>query len=116
MSSDLSTVFEPILQLRGVRGAMIVSAADGVVVAAALMEDVDGDAFAALTASLVTRLGSLTELAGQGAPRCVQLHAEQGAVFLATGPADLLLVVLAGTGTPVGQARLQVLQAAGQLA
>lgn len=115
MTDDLAAVFEPILQIRGVRGAMIVSAADGVVVAASLMEDVDGDAFAALTASLVGRLGSLTDLAGQGAPRCVQLHAERGAVFLATGPADLLLVVLAGAGTPVGLARLQVIQAAGQL-
>ncbi|HEU5467291.1 MAG TPA: roadblock/LC7 domain-containing protein, partial [Gemmatimonadales bacterium] len=53
-----------ITSVRGVRGAMVVAGADGLVVAESLMEGIKGAAVAALAASLATRLGRAMEAGG----------------------------------------------------
>ena len=51
-----ANVLKRVSAVRGVRGAMLVSAPDGLVVAESLMDDVDGRAVAALAAALTARL------------------------------------------------------------
>ena len=53
-----------VTRVPGVRGALVVAATDGLVVAAQLMDGIDGQAAAALTGSLVGRLGRTAESAG----------------------------------------------------
>ncbi len=57
MSADLQKKLEQVTRVRGVMGAMIVGAGDGLVVAESLMEGVRGNAVAALAASLFSRFG-----------------------------------------------------------
>src|SRR5438046_508514 len=56
-----------VTRVRGVRGAMIVSSDDGLVVAEHLMEGIKGSAVAALAASLANRLRRAMAAAGVGA-------------------------------------------------
>ena len=51
--SPFAAALELVTHVPGVRGAMIVSAQDGVVVAEALMDEMKGSAVAALAASLL---------------------------------------------------------------
>jgi len=116
MTSQFQTLLDPLTRLVGVQGAMLVSGSDGLVIAEALMETVRGDALAALSASLVGRVRQLAGTAGRGEPLFVQLQAKGGAVFVATAPADLLVVVLGGSETPVGLARVEMRRAVEHLA
>ena len=86
--------------VRGVRGAMLVSAPDGLVVSESSMEDVDGRAIAALAASLAGRLRRAAGGAGLGRPTVIQLRGETG-------------TLLAGDReTNLGLTRLELLEAA----
>src|SRR3989454_1077831 len=76
-----------ITRVRGVRGAMLVAAEDGIVVAEQLMEGIKGPAVSALAASLATRLGRAMEAAGVGARLFWHLQAEQGALLVVPTPA-----------------------------
>ena len=111
MSRTYLTLLDPLTRLVGARGAMIVSAEDGLVVAEFLMENVKGSALAALAASLATRVARVVETSGRGAPRFIQLQAKGGSVFVAPAPADLILVLFTGPETAAGAARLEMLQA-----
>src|SRR5205823_1103547 len=71
-----------ITRVRGVRGAMLVSAEDGIVVAEQLMEGIKGPAVSALAASLATRLRRAMEAAGVGASLFWHLQAEHGALLV----------------------------------
>jgi predicted regulator of Ras-like GTPase activity (Roadblock/LC7/MglB family) len=113
--SGPEAVLERVCAVRGLRGAVIVSAADGLVVAESLMEGVDGRAIAALAASLMMRLRRAVEAAGRRAPAFVQLAAEQGSVLAAPAGEDLVLVAVAGPDANVGLARLELLAAARSL-
>jgi predicted regulator of Ras-like GTPase activity (Roadblock/LC7/MglB family) len=116
MNAAVREALERLNAVRGVRGAVLVAAADGLVVAESLMEGIDGRATAALMASLATRLRRVAEAAGRAAPAFVQLQAEAGAVLGAPCADDLLLVAIAGPDANVGMARLELLEAAGRLA
>ena len=59
MIRDYRALLEPLTRLRGVRGAMIVAADDGVVVVDALMDGMKGKALAALAAALYGLTGLL---------------------------------------------------------
>jgi predicted regulator of Ras-like GTPase activity (Roadblock/LC7/MglB family) len=115
MSAPAATL-QRLCAVRGLRGAVIVSAADGLVVAESLMEGVDGKAVAALAASLVLRLRRAVEAAGRQAPAFVQLAAEHGSVLAAPAGDDLLVVAVAGPDANVGLARLELLSAVQGLA
>lgn len=102
-----------ITRIPGVRGALVVSREDGLVVADALMEGVDGGAVAALAASLAGRMRGVTTVLGQPEPVLLQLAGTEGMLMLAPGQSDLLLVAVAGTEANIAELRLSLLAAAG---
>ncbi|HEX6104511.1 MAG TPA: roadblock/LC7 domain-containing protein [Gemmatimonadales bacterium] len=104
-----------VTRIPGVRGALIASAADGLVVAEQLMDGVDGRAAAALTGSLIARLGRTAEEAGVRPPVFVQLRGEEGSILAAPGSEGLVLVAVVGPEANLGLARLEMLDAAGRL-
>jgi predicted regulator of Ras-like GTPase activity (Roadblock/LC7/MglB family) len=109
-------VLDRVTRVPGVRGALVIAATDGLVVAEQLMDGVDGQAAAALTGSLVGRLVRTAEGAGMRAPTFLQLRGEGGSVLAALGPDDLVLVAVVGPDANLGLARLEMLDAAGKLA
>ena len=111
MSLDLA--LGDITRIPGVRGALVVSRDDGLVVADALMEDVDGGAVAALAASLAGRMRGVTTVLGQPEPVLLLLAGTEGILLLAPGQSGLLLVAVAGSEVNVAELRLGVLAAAG---
>src|SRR5205814_3011604 len=82
----MSQALDMITRVRGVRGAMLVSAEDGIVVAEQLMEGIKGPAVAALEASLAGRLRRAMDAAGVGAGRFWHVQAERGGLLV--GPAS----------------------------
>ena len=112
----LDAALDRVTRVRGVRGAMLVSGDDGLVVAEALMEGIRGNAVAALAASLATRLGRAMDAAGAGRQRFVHLAAERGKLLMMPAPDNLLLVTLADEHVNVGLARLEMQQALEELA
>ena len=102
-----------ITRIPGVRGALVVSREDGLVVADALMEGVDGAAVAALAASLAGRMRGVTAVLGQPEPVLLMLGGTEGILLLAPGLSGLLLVAVAGAEVNVAELRLSVLAAAG---
>jgi len=98
--------------VRGVRGAMMVSLADGLVVAEQLMEGIKGAAVAALAASLANRLGRAMEGGGVGRGVFWHLQAERGALLVVPARAGLLVVAVAEPGVNAGLVRLELLRAA----
>ena len=95
--TDVQAVLERVTRVAGVRGALVASTADGLVVAEQLMDEVDGRAAAALAGSLVSRLMRTAGAAGRRPPSCVQLRADRGSILAAPGAHD--------TGTTAATAR-----------
>jgi predicted regulator of Ras-like GTPase activity (Roadblock/LC7/MglB family) len=106
---------ERVTHVAGIRGAMLVAESDGLVVAEALAEGLDGAAVAALAASLTLRLRRTAMSAGLAVPQVVQLRAERGTVLSVPAGDDLLLVAVAERDANLGLARLELRQAAAQL-
>ena len=110
------TALDRITRVPGVRGALVIDAADGLVVAEQLMDGIDGQAAAALTGSLVGRLTRTAESAGMRPPAFIHLRADSGSVLAAPGPDNLVLVAVVSPDANLGLARLEMIEAAGQLA
>lgn len=114
----MSKALDLITRVRGVRGAMLVSAEDGLVVAEQLMEGIKGGAVAALAASLAGRLRRAMEAAGTGASVFWHLQAEQGALLVVpgggggAGEGGILIVAVAEPDVNIGLVRLELLRAA----
>ena len=113
--TEAEAALERVTQVPGVRGSLLISGSDGLVVAERLMEGIDGRAIAALAASLVQRLDRATNRAGMRAPTFVHLKGNSGSVLAAPGRSDLVLVAVAGTDANLGLARMQMLDAVGRL-
>lgn len=107
---------ERVTQVPGVRGSLLISGDDGLVVAERLMEGIDGRAVAALAASLVQRLGRAVDGAGLRSPTFVHLRSNDGSVLAAPGRDDLVLVAVANVDANLGRARIEMLDAVGRLA
>lgn len=116
MSANWTGLLDGITRVSGVRGALVVSADDGLVVAESSMGDVDGGAVAALAASLCLRLGRVSGAIGSAAPRLVQLEAERGGLVAAPAGDGLLLVAVTGAAANVGLLRLALRDAAERMA
>ncbi len=114
MSAGQATL-DRITRVPGVRGALIASTADGLVVAEQLMDGIDGRAAAALSGSLVARLARTAQRAGVRPPVFIHLRGEDGSILAAPGAQELVLVAVAGPDANLGLARLEMLEAAGQL-
>lgn len=115
MTGNLTALLEELSRQRGVRGSLLASAADGLVVAEVAMEGVDTRAVAALGAALVQRLSRAARTAGHSEPAFLHVHGDDG-VLLAMPAGELLLLVLAAPEINVGLARLAMREAAEQTA
>ncbi len=107
---------ERVTGVPGVRGSLLISGADGLVVAERLMDGIDGRAIAALAGSLVQRLGRATVGAGMRSPTFVHLRGDAGSVLAAPCQNDLVLVAVVGLDANLGLARLEMLDVVGRLA
>jgi predicted regulator of Ras-like GTPase activity (Roadblock/LC7/MglB family) len=101
-----------VTRVRGVRGALLVSAADGLVVAEQLMEGIKGPALAALASSLASRLGRAMTAAGIGASVFWHLQCSGGALLVVPASSGVLVVAIAEPEVNVGLVRLELLRAA----
>jgi predicted regulator of Ras-like GTPase activity (Roadblock/LC7/MglB family) len=108
----MSAALDLITRVRGVRGAMLVSADDGLVVEEQLMEGIKGPAVAALAGSLSGRLRRAMEAAGVGAGVFWHLQAEQGALLVVPAAGGILVVAVAEPNVNIGLVRLELLRAA----
>jgi predicted regulator of Ras-like GTPase activity (Roadblock/LC7/MglB family) len=111
-----NTALDRVTRVPGVRGALVVAATDGLVVAEQLMDGVDGQAVAALAGSLVGRLVRTVVSAGMRPPAFVHLRGDSGGILAALGPEELALVAVVGPDANLGLARLEMLDAANRLA
>jgi len=111
MKKRLERALERITRISGVRGAMFVTADDGLIIADALMEGVRGNAIAALASSLAKRFTRVSKAATVGSPQFLHLQAERGTLVIVPGPGEVLAVALGGPGMNLGLARLEMLRA-----
>lgn len=110
--SGYGPVLERITRVPGVRGAMLVSVRDGLMVSDQLVEGIRGDAVAALAASLAQRLGRALAAAGAGEPAFWHLHASEGGILAVAAPDDLMVVAVTAPDVNAGLVRLELLRAA----
>lgn len=110
--SPLGRALDVITRVRGVRGAMVVSRADGLVVAEQLMEGIKGGAVAALASSLAGRLQRAMVSAGLGPSQFWHLQCDHGALLVVPAGEGLLLVAVTEADVNVGLVRLELLRAA----
>ncbi|MDH4131584.1 MAG: roadblock/LC7 domain-containing protein [Gemmatimonadota bacterium] len=115
MSADLATLLDGLTRMRGVRGALLVSAEDGITVAGALLEEEQGPALAALAATLLARVRELIAETGHEPPRFLHLQSAEGLLLLAPAAGDLVVVSVAGREALIGPLRLEMLRIAEQL-
>jgi predicted regulator of Ras-like GTPase activity (Roadblock/LC7/MglB family) len=113
--SSAQAALDRVTRVPGVRGALIASAGDGLVVAEQLMDGIDGRAAAALTGSLVSRLSRTASGAGLAAPVFIHIRGEDGSILAAPAANDLVLVAVVSPDANLGLARLEMLDAAGRL-
>ena len=109
-TSDYSNVLASLIRHRGVRGSLVVSETDGIIVDSNLQIGQMGDRLAALAASLHRKARLAANAAGLGRATLMQLEAEQGRI-LASGRGDLVLVVIADPAANVGLIRVEMLKA-----
>ncbi|HTS89983.1 MAG TPA: roadblock/LC7 domain-containing protein [Gemmatimonadales bacterium] len=115
MSPSYSSLLEALTRLRGIRGAMVVEAADGIAVAEELMGGLKGTALAALAANLAARAAELSGRGGFGMPRFLHLQATDGSLLIAPASRNLVLVAVAARDVPLGLLRLEMLRMAEHL-
>lgn len=116
MTTFLEGVLTEVCRAEGVRGALLVSAEDGLVVAESAMDGLDAAPVAALAASLAARLAGTTTALGQPPPALISLEATEGGLVIAGGEGGLLLVAVTEPDANAGMIRLALLDAAGRLA
>jgi predicted regulator of Ras-like GTPase activity (Roadblock/LC7/MglB family) len=110
MSSPFSAILATLTRHRGVTGCMIVGEEDGMIVDSSLQIGVNGDAFAALTASLYRKARRAADAAGFGETGFFELDAESGRMC-AAGRNELVIVVVAEPRVNVGLLRVEMLKA-----
>jgi predicted regulator of Ras-like GTPase activity (Roadblock/LC7/MglB family) len=110
VSSPFTSLLASLIRHRGVTGCMVVGEADGMVVDSSLQIGVNGDAFAALTASMYRKARRAARAAGFGETGFFELDADGGRMC-AAGRNDLVIVVIAEARANVGLLRVEMLKA-----
>ena len=116
MTARFGEALDGLTRMRGVQGALLVSAEDGIPVSGALIEEERAPALAALAATLLARVRELTSKTGHAEPRFLHLQAAGGLLLLAPAANDLIVVGVAGREALLGPVRLEMLRVAEQLA
>ena len=111
-AASFERALDQVTRVSGVRGAMLVTGDDGLVVAEHLMEGIRGPAVAALAASLATRLRRAMQAAGTGSGQFWQLLCEQGGLMVVPGKSGILVVAITAPDVNAGLVRLELLRAA----
>lgn len=115
MKTREQDVLDEVTRVPGVRSALLVSLEDGLVVAESALEGQETQAAAALAASLARRLNSLTTVLAHPPLTLVLLQGSQGQLFGVFGGDGLLVAAITEPQVNIGQVRLALLDAAGQL-
>ena len=115
MIAGFSEVLETLARHRGVKGSLVVSETDGLLVDANLRIGQRGDRLAALAASVYRKARRAAEAARLGSATFLQLDAEHGHIC-AAGRGDLLIVVIAEPAANIGLLRVELLKAVDTLA
>lgn len=92
--------------IMGVRGALIVSADDGLVVAESAMEGLATTDVAAFAAALISRAQRTASAMHTSAPTRVHVTAESGTLFAVAGTDPLWLVAVTDPTVELGRLRL----------
>jgi predicted regulator of Ras-like GTPase activity (Roadblock/LC7/MglB family) len=101
--------------MRGVRGALLADARDGIPIATTLDVDVDGDAVAALAVSLYGHAERAVAGSGYGRASYFELQAELGWLCVVAA-GDFVLAAVAEPRANVALLRLRLLRARAELA
>jgi predicted regulator of Ras-like GTPase activity (Roadblock/LC7/MglB family) len=105
MTTQAKQLLAPLVRMRGVRAAVIVSERDGLVIESTSRLGLDVDAIAAFSASIIRRARVAGEEIVAGAPRVVTIDASAGRLFLA-GAGDFVVAVVADREAMAGQLRI----------
>lgn len=116
MTTRFRRALDNITRVRGVRGAMFVAGDDGLIVAESWMGGVQGNAVAALAASLHKRFRQAMDAGAAGAPHFLHLQGDGGTLIVVPAPDGVLLVAVGDPNMNVGLVRLEMLRAAEGLA
>lgn len=114
MPIDFDNLLGRATRVRGVLGAVVLDAEDGLVVAQSIMEGVRVEAVAALTASLYRRLVRACEAAGTGEPAFVQMQGSDGVLVTMPGENGLILAVVGEPNMNIGLVRLELMRMLGR--
>ena len=101
-------------RLRGVQGAILADARDGIPIATTLDVDVDGDAVAALAVSLYGHAARAAAAAGYGRATYFQLQAPRGWLCVVAA-GEFVLAAVAEPRANVALLRLRLLHARAEL-
>ncbi|MEE8134438.1 MAG: roadblock/LC7 domain-containing protein [Gemmatimonadales bacterium] len=112
MRTGFRQALDTITRVRGVHGALLVAGDDGLIIAEALMEGVDGKAVAALASSLTKRMRRSMEACNAGPPHFMHLQATDGTLVMVPAPDGVLVVTVGDVRMNVGLVRLEMLRAA----
>lgn len=111
-----SAILAEVTTLSGVRGAVVVSAEDGLVVHEAAMDGLATADVAALAMAVTRCAERMFSVMGDGAVRLCTLAAEAGTVVAVQGAAGLWLVAVTDPGAELGRLRLLLGDVAPELA
>ena len=101
--------------VRGVVGAVIISADDGLVVAERSVEDLATSDVAALVAAVIGRATRCATAVATAVPASIHIVTEQGAVLAVAGPEPLWMVAVTRHDAELGRVRLLLRDFAGTL-
>jgi predicted regulator of Ras-like GTPase activity (Roadblock/LC7/MglB family) len=108
VSINFDHLLDRVTRIRGVVGAVVLDAEDGLVVAESILGGIRVNAVAALTASVYRRISQATRAAGQGAPDFVQMQAEKGILLAMPGTDGTILAVIGELDVNVGLVRVEI--------
>jgi predicted regulator of Ras-like GTPase activity (Roadblock/LC7/MglB family) len=109
MTSPFVGLLDELARQRGVRGGLVVSERDGLVIDAHVHLGVRSAVVAALAASIYRKARMSAEVAGLGGVTYVELAAEHGRLCMA-GRDDLVVVVVTDARATAGRLRAVLLR------
>jgi predicted regulator of Ras-like GTPase activity (Roadblock/LC7/MglB family) len=114
MTSPFLGLLDELARHRGVRGGLVVSERDGLVIDAHVHLGVRSTVVAALAASIFRKARLSADAAGLGGVTYVELAAEHGRLCMA-GRGDLVVVVITDARATAGRLRAVLLRQMGAL-
>ena len=112
MTPHIERLLDRITRVHGVRGALVVTSADGLIVADTVMNTVRREAAAPLAASLALRMTRACQAAGVGRQHFLHLQCVGGTLLAMPAGDDMVVVVVGERNLNVGLVRLEMQQAA----